>query len=229
MNIWDALLSLFFPQECKCCGRYIKDFKYEYICHDCHLQIKPTGTDVCKVCGIPYAAGNAVCPECTSKKRSFSYLRSAGIYDGGLKSLIHSLKFEGKTRSARVLGDYMLAHTDFDFSGAVIVPVPISDKTKKERGYNQSMLLAKHISDLTGAKITDVLLKTRETLPQRDLDKEERERNIKGAFAAKGKVSGTVVLLDDVSTTCATLNEAAKVLLEAGADEVICITAARAI
>jgi len=123
----------------------------------------------------------------------------------------------------------MLAHTDFDFSGAVIVPVPISDKTKKERGYNQSMLLAKHISDLTGAKITDVLLKTRETLPQRDLDKEERERNIKGAFAAKGKVSGTVVLLDDVSTTCATLNEAAKVLLEAGADEVICITAARAI
>ncbi len=228
MGIKDAILSLFFPQECACCGRYIKDFKYEYICGECYIKIKPAGKDICRICGIPFC-GKELCPECQKEKRSFSFLRSAGIYEGGLKSLIHALKFEGKLKGAKIIAEYMAANIHLDLSKAVIVPVPVSDKTRKIRGYNQSEQIAKNISHITGAEVKNLLIKTRETLPQRDLDKKERKENVKGVFAVKNKVGGKIFIIDDVATTCATLDEASKVILKAGAEEVICITAARAI
>lgn len=158
----------------------------------------------------------------------FTRASSFGCYEGVLAEAINLFKFLGVRRLSSPLGRLLLAcdMTDID----AIIPVPLSIKSLRKRGFNQSSLLAKVVSDNTGIPLfMNVLAKKRETLPQIGLSAKERISNIKGAFRAEKNLHGMkVLLIDDVMTTTATVNECSKELLKGRAKDVTVLTLARA-
>lgn len=155
--------------------------------------------------------------------------RAIGPYEGGLRDIVHALKYDGRRTLARRLGE-MLARSGAEvLDGAdLAVPVPLHRSRLRERGFNQAAEIASHL----GLPVADALRRVRATPSQTDLPAAKRHANVRGAFAARRRVpvSGrTVVLVDDVSTTGATLDACARVLLDAGALEVRALTAARVV
>ncbi len=153
---------------------------------------------------------------------------SFGIYKDTLSEAINLFKFHGIKRLHKPLGNLLL---DFDMGGVeAIVPVPLSVRGLRSRGFNQSLLLAKTISDKRNIPLVmDGLFKKIDTLPQIGLSAKERTRNLRGAFKATRQFGGRrVMLVDDVMTTGATANECARHLIKAGASEVVVLTLARA-
>lgn len=151
-----------------------------------------------------------------------------GIYDGVMKEAVHLMKFRQLKRLAIVLGQKL---TSIDVPTAdSIVPVPLSIKGLRKREFNQSAIMAKELSKKTGIPLyLNGLRKVKETLPQSSLSKNERVRNVKGAYVSDDIVRGKrIILVDDVVTTAATVNECAKVLKKAGASTVTVVAAARA-
>ncbi|HDQ25976.1 MAG TPA: ComF family protein [bacterium] len=232
-GIMDGFFSLFYPSPCACCGRYIKDFIGMYICASCYNAISPIPAVSCVKCGKPLdTAALEECGECGVYKKLFSVVRQAGLYEKGLKELVWLLKFSGKKEAARVLAKLIMnskAAALFEGAG-LIVPVPMAEQARRERGYNHTELLASILSGQTSVKMSRCLVKVRETAPQNSLERRERIMNLKRAFKAIKPVNGfVVVVVDDVYTTGATMNEAARALLEAGAKEVRGAAAARAV
>ncbi|MGD0566023.1 MAG: ComF family protein [Candidatus Goldiibacteriota bacterium] len=233
MDLKNGFLSLFFPTQCAGCGRYIKDFKYLYLCRACYAAIKKIPEESCPRCAKPFNSPHpAACRECAERKNHFSRVEPAGIYEGGLRNLIRGMKFYYKSSAARVLAGLIMERTDTGiFEGAhMLVPAPLGKKSERERGFNQTFAIARVVSSATGLPVVRALAKIRETAPQNSLDRKERMKNLSGAFKAVFDVGGkTVIIVDDVFTTGATINEAAKTLMEAGAAEVRGITAARSV
>ena len=158
----------------------------------------------------------------------FTRAESFGLYENVLATAINIYKFHGIKRLYKPLGKLLL---DLDVTAKdAVIPVPLGIKGLRERGFNQSLLLAKVISE--NAKIPlviDGLMKIRETHPQVGLSAKERAKNLKGAFSSTGDFHKMKLLLvDDVMTTGATANECARQLLKAGAEDVSVLTLARA-
>ena len=159
--------------------------------------------------------------------------QAVGLYDGALRSIIHALKYEGRRSLAAALAERIRQRCALALEGAdLTVPVPLHGSRRRARGFNQALDLARGI----GLPVARALRRVRATASQIDLPAAERHRNVRHAFAparrpwARRAVSGRiVVLVDDVSTTGATLDECAHVLKAMGADEVRAVTAARAV
>ncbi|MBE0425047.1 MAG: ComF family protein [Nitrospirae bacterium] len=153
---------------------------------------------------------------------------SYGLYDGVLAEAINQLKFYNVKRLLKPLGRLLLNFDLPEMDG--LVPVPLSIRRLRERGFNQSLLIARVISkNIRIPLLMDTLLKVRETPPQTGLSAKERLLNLKNAFVVKGNVEGLrLFLVDDVMTTGATVTECSKQLLKAGAKEVVVLTLARA-
>lgn len=153
---------------------------------------------------------------------------SYGLYEGVLADAIHHFKFHGVRRLHRPLGGLLLTLEVSDSD--VIVPVPLSLGGLRARGFNQSLLLARHVSVKTGMSLViDGLVKVRETPPQVGLSARERTANLRGAFRVERDFRELkVVLVDDVMTTGATVAACASQLRKAGAAGVTVITLARA-
>ncbi|OGW56791.1 MAG: hypothetical protein A2Z09_01720 [Nitrospirae bacterium RBG_16_43_8] len=151
-----------------------------------------------------------------------------GIYSDALAEAINLMKFSGLRRLANPMGKLFLNLEMPECDG--IIPVPLSKSALRERGFNQSLLMAKVISKkLKTPLYMDILLKRKDTLPQVGLSSKERMKNLKGVFKTSGKINKLrLLLLDDVMTTGATARECSKTLMSAGAKEVIVITLARA-
>jgi ComF family protein len=151
-----------------------------------------------------------------------------GPYDGRLRDVIAALKYDPRPTIARPLAARMRDAGHDVLAGAdLVVPVPLHRSRERTRGFNQARELARHL----GARIADVLVRTRKTESQADLPAERRQTNVRGAFAVRrpAALNGRViVLVDDVRTTGATLSACASVLLAAGAAEVRALTAAKA-
>ena len=152
-----------------------------------------------------------------------------GLYSGALSEAIHALKFSGIRRLARPLGK-LLAELPFPHLEGII-PVPVTKKTLRERGFNQALLLSRFLSkDIAIPIFMETLYKKRDTLPQIGLGARERAANLRNAFEVRGDVTGKrLLLLDDVMTTGATVRECSKTLRKAGAKEVVIATLARAV
>jgi ComF family protein len=198
-------------------------------CRNCWSDIKRYSGPACKICGVPFASEYAeVCADCLAEAPPFSRAESFGLYENVLAAAINLYKFHGIRRLYTPLGRLLL---DFDVSAAdAVVPVPLGIKGLRERGFNQSLLLAKVISRHTKVPLEmDGLLKVRETRPQVGLSAKERAKNLRGAFSVRGNFRKTKLLLvDDVMTTGATAKECARQLMNAGAEEVTVLTLARA-
>jgi ComF family protein len=171
------------------------------------------------------------CQDCSRFEPAFSGLRSGFVYRDVAREAVLSLKFEGVSAIAPRMASLM-ANVLADWSPPVetMVPVPLGWMRRRTRGYNQSELLAGEISRITELPVErHALRRRRQTSPQaRQRDAVSRRENMRAAFEAGPRpASGSVLLIDDVATTGATLDACARVLLEAGASEVYALTFAR--
>jgi len=201
---------------------------YAPICFYCWSTIERYNGSSCRVCAVPIVSPYAgMCGECLSNPPSFSFVLSYGLYSGTLREAIHLFKFSGIKRLGKPLGKLLssLPIPEAD----MIVPVPLSKRGLRERGFNQTLILARTLSkDLNIPFSMDSLFKRRHTPPQSGIKAVERKRNVKGAFEVREDVARKrVILLDDVMTTGATVRECAKTLAKAGAEEIIVVILAR--
>ena len=176
------------------------------------------------------------CGRCRRGLSAFAAGASLGPYEGSLRTAIHELKYGGQRRVASRLAEAALredAVRTVLAPGAVLVPVPLHPRRQRERGFNQSELLACEIARRTGAQIAPAALVRRaDTPPQTGLTAAARRANVKGAFAVRqrARVAGRcIVLVDDVFTTGATARACARALREAGASDVRLLTMARVV
>jgi competence protein ComFC len=232
-NFWNAFLNLLFPEKNICLFCLQKDTSAEHmnICNECTQKVlEITERQItCPFCGF-FTAGD-VCPNCRSWRDKYLKVGAVVPYEGMFRELIHDLKFNGREDLARPLG-YLMAcrvkRLGFARNIRAIVPVPLYSSREKERGFNQSLLLAEVIAEeLQKPLWSEVLAREHFHHPQMMLSREERMKNIMGAFKyAKGKElsGGTILLVDDIITTGATLLACADVLWQAGARDVCAIT-----
>jgi ComF family protein len=172
----------------------------------------------------------ACCPRCRRRERFIDRARAIGAYDGALRAVIHALKYDGRRSLARPLGALMRDRGAQVLDGAVCaVPVPLHLSRRRHRGFNQADDLARHV----GLPVCRALRRVRATPTQTGLPAARRHRNVRNAFAttrAAAALTGAIVLvIDDVSTTGATLEACARALKEAGVHEVRALTAARVV
>jgi ComF family protein len=213
--------------------------------------IHPIRGAVCSACGErvlssyaePDSDGLLRCPACRRIHRPFSRAVAYGSYDDGLRELVHLLKYDRVRPAARVLGRMLskaittLAPDFPDIKDAtvLIVPVPLFKAKRRQRGFNQAELIARHAIKCSPARgrlqlATGLLLRTRDTHSQIGLTSHQRRENLRGAFAVPRapEVTGRdVILVDDVYTTGTTATECARVLRRAGASRVWVATVAR--
>jgi ComF family protein len=212
-------LDLFFPRWCLGCGR-----EGAYICVACRGSLPAITPPVCARCGRP-VAGSEVCDECAGSEAAIDGIRSPFLFEGLVRRAVHELKYNNlrdlAPALAGLLRDYL---ADRPLPGEVLVPVPLHPRRLRERGYNQSALVARELGRLCGWKVEEgCLVRGSHTPPQvRSAGVDERRRNVAAAFACRdGRLAGRgVVLVDDVSTSGATLNACAAALKSAGAASV---------
>ena len=183
----------------------------------------------CLNCWMPVDAARP-CQRCHSHRLALCEVRSAFVYDAAARDSVLALKFQGLSAVAPLMAASMATQLiDWAPSVASIVPVPLAGHRRRLRGYNQSELLAKEVSRLTGISLArQALVRRRSTTPQARLAGDARRRNVAGAFAPGRHVpEGSVLLIDDVITTGATLDACARVLLNEGVEAVFALTFAR--
>jgi len=180
------------------------------------------------VCAAPLVSEHStVCGDCLSHPPPFSSVLNFGLYSGSLSEAIHLLKFSGLKRLAKPLGKLLTELPIPTVDG--IVPVPVTKRTLRTRGFNQALLLSVVLSRHIRIPVyMDMLYKKKDTPAQIGLGAKERTRNLRNAFEVKGELHGLrLLLLDDVMTTGATVKECAKTLVKSGAREVVAVTLAR--
>lgn len=230
---------LFFPSSCRLCAALLDRPGERIVCRDCLGRLAPRGGPVCPVCGR-FFEGDAephLCRRCLADRPGFSVHRSCAAYGGPLKDLILLFKYRRYAPLAVPLARFAEAAVGGEtalWDGADgLVAVPLHRARRRERGFNQSGLLARELGRRRGLEVVKgSLVKLRQAPPQAGLRAADRERNVVGAYGVKRpeKVRGRVlVLVDDVTTTGATLRECAQVLLEAGAKDVRAVTLAQAL
>ncbi len=223
------LISYLYPSECPSCGAATDNIVYAPLCISCWSGIKKYSGPACNICSTPFPSEYSdICAECLKTPPVFSRALSFGLYADTLATAINIYKFHGIKRLYKPLGKFLL---EFDIAGAdAIIPVPLSVNSLRARGFNQSLLLAKFVSDNSKIPLMlDGLIKSLETPPQIGLSAKERISNLKGVFRAVRDFSGMrLLLVDDVMTTGATVKECSRQLLKAGAEDVVVLTLARA-
>lgn len=221
-------LQIFYPSMCPLCERTSDALYCAPLCTSCWKTIKRYTGPSCRVCAMPFTSSHSsICGKCLKMKPPFSKVFTYGLFEGALVEAIHQFKFHGIKRLSGPLSDLLLTIDIPEADGCV--PVPLSIQGLRERGFNQSLLLARNISRQKGIPLfMDVLHKRKETPPQLGLSASERRSNLKGAFQAMKSVQGKrLLLIDDVITTGSTVAECAKQLLKAGARQVTVLSIAR--
>ena len=232
----DAILSVVLAPACAACSHPLDSPTRGPICPACWAAIVPITPPVCDLCGDPLPSWRALeangrCPRCRDRQPHISHGRAIGAYDGALRAIIHALKYDGRRAIAKRLAGPLTAHGRDVLDGAhIAVPVPLHRSRQRARGFNQAAEIARHLPIRTVL----ALRRVRATPSQTDLPAGRRQENVRGAFAVRpgvrrAIVDRVVVLVDDVSTTGATLEACARVLREAGAREVRALTLARVV
>lgn len=228
---WKGLLDLLFPRLCIHCKALVeRKACFEFICQSCAQDFHWIHYPCCQRCAYPFfgrLAGEKDCPQCSRLNPAFDRGRALFFTQGVGKKLIHSLKY---SKNAFVLKDlktlFALQASALSFlDGSILVPVPLHPKRYRRRGFNQSFLIAKALAAMgSSVQVQNALVKTRNTLSQTELNRAERQKNVKNSFDLSPKIAITphirYVIVDDVFTTGATLNACSQVLKKAGAKQV---------
>lgn len=238
-HLGEGLLDLFFPPLCVVC----RAPTVRFLCEECVAAMPRLPSAVCHRCGAilesdtnstqESLAGQRTCQRCRDSPPAFSFCRAFGLYQGALRDAIVALKYHRLTVVAPALATLLLQVIEQEpilQQAQVVVPVPLHAKRERWRGFNQSALLAQALATLTGLEVRcNVLAKVRHTRPQVGLNAQERRENLHGAFqvVAADLPRVPILLVDDVTTTGATLHECARALWQAGATDVRALVLAR--
>ena len=229
----DALLGVVFCPSCAVCGALLLRPTEGPVCRACWDSIRPLTPPLCDRCGdalAPSCLPGETCRRCRRLPTSMARARAIGAYDGALRAIVHSLKYDGRRSLAPRLAALMRERgADVLAGAACVVPVPLHRSRRRRRGFNQAADLARSL----GLPVRRALRRTRATESQTGLPAARRHKNVRDAFAvtpASRRLRGAVVVLvDDVCTTGATLEACARSLKAAGVQEVRALTAARVV
>jgi competence protein ComFC len=229
MKLLQLLLNIFFPCRCVSCH---KSIDRGVICNPCLDVIPLHQTFFCAECHARLPNGQKIC-----HKKSLFTLGAAGSYKNAvLKTMIFDLKFKGVRNTADPLAELLaryLANCDADLAEFIIIPLPLAKRRERERGFNQSMLIAKNLAERINLPVVEnVLIRNKHTKPQTETaSAAERRLNIQNCFMiadAHAIARKKILLIDDVTTSGATLGEAARILKSAGVKTIIGLAIAKA-
>ncbi len=234
------LIDIIYPPRCHVCQEFLRKnpaLEELALCKPCFKGLSRLTPPFCPVCGRPFRGGvpeNHHCEDCLKKRPFYDRAGAPYLYEGTIMEAIHRFKYAEKTYLGNTLGYLLSLFVEGwlrETGSPVMMPVPLHPRKLRERGFNQSLLLARHVASRMGFELDFLALRRiKYTLPQTGLKRAERRKNVRRAFectdqkALKGR---TVLLVDDVATTGSTLNECAGVLKRAGAEKVICLVLAR--
>ena len=234
-----ALADIVFPPRCLTCTEIVDHQRNSPFCPDCFSKIHFIRSPLCPCCGTPFTGADRydhLCGDCITTKSVFAVARAVGRYETILLEAIHRFKYNGKIYIGEILGRLMAEYTYPSFNitkNSLIVPVPLHSKKLRERGFNQSLILAREISKKFSIPLDFMTLRRYvNTEPQISLGKKERESNVHGAFSVTDpdKIKGQrIILVDDVFTSGSTVKECARVLMKNKAVAIAVITLARAV
>jgi ComF family protein len=224
-SLGGKLLDLLFPPRCVSCKR-----AQGALCASCFATIQLLSHPLCARCGFPLQSAQTPCPECRVLTQTITGIRASAWHEGAVREAIHALKYQHRRDLARPLaqllaGAWERARLPCDF----VTSVPLHPSRQAERGYNQAELLAEQLAEMQHLNYMRILSRIRPTVDQIGLDARARRVNVAAAFSAsRSSLAGkTILLVDDVCTTGATLDACAVALFQSGADAVYGLTVAR--
>jgi ComF family protein len=242
-GLGSRLVDVILPRHCYNCGQPIAQDPPGSFCHACWRLIRLIKPPYCPCCGRPFRSPVALryspehrCGACRNRPPPFDHARALGRYEGPLRQAIHLLKYRGKLHVERPLLQLACAHFSEHFPDTAfdaVVPVPLHRNRLMQREFNQAAVLARGLARHLNVPVLErSLVRVRWTRPQVELSGDERRRNVKNAFAVTDppSIAGkTVLLIDDVFTTGATLDAAATALKAAEAAQVDVFALARVV
>jgi competence protein ComFC len=215
-------VDLVYPKRCAGCR-----WRGTWLCDDCSATVPQFSPPWCDRCGVPGTYSRC---KCTSTPENLEQVRSVGPFDGWLRSAVVELKYHGEWARAVHLSEPLAAAVTHMPQADALIPVPLHVARLRQRGFNQSLLLAQRTGSLLGIEVKDALIRTRRTDAQVNLGSEQRTINVAGAFAVQPNFSVAglaIVLIDDVITTGSTLSACAQALINAGVTSVRAASLAR--
>jgi ComF family protein len=235
-------INIVYPPRCHICGDFLGNDDSEnqpiFFCRACFSDFSQISSPLCPICGTPFIADSQedhTCESCLRKRPFYEATYAGYLYRGAIMEAIHQFKYGEKTFLSNSLGPLLSQFAKGlceKSDNLLTMPVPLHPKRLRERGFNQSLLLARHVAEDLDTELDFLSLRrVRYTSPQTGLGKEERRKNVRAAFhvenpdAVKGM---SILLVDDVATTGNTLNECARVLRKSGCKSVLCLVLARA-
>jgi len=233
--LFQNIIDLIYPVRCPVCGEIVIP-KGNRICEPCKRKLQYIREPRCKKCSKPIELEESeFCSDCQRKDYHFTKGYSVWVYDDVMKRSIADFKYHKKKEYAlfyveellRIYGEAIL-----QYAPDVIMPIPIHNSKFRQRGYNQAELIANMVGKELNIKvISDLLVRNRKTIPQKQLSDKERLRNLKKAFEFNGtvaekhgKVINKLLIVDDIFTTGSTIEACANVLKSNGINDICFIT-----
>ena len=220
------MCDLVYPSlpKCPACGNQFEPQEVE-LCQTCIAKINFVYENYCNKCGKVVTEDTELCVDCQQYDRYFTTARAVGVYDAGLKEYIKLFKYHNQRCLAKCLAELMIVYINSFYSSKefdLITYIPLHKNRLQKRGFNQALLLAEEIADCFNLELGTLLMRDQSTIKQSKLSKLARLNNLKKQFKVINNnqiFDKKILLVDDIYTTGATVNQATKVLLAAKAKE----------
>lgn len=229
-KLGEGLIQILYPRRCPACDG-ITGWRGERICPGCRGRLRLLTEPWCMRCGRKLSEEEEYCPDCRRRKHFYTRGRALYEYESAAEA-VYRFKYGGRREYADYFGEQICLHLGEFIRGVkpdALVPIPLHRRRMAVRGYNQAELLARAVGRRMNIPVyPKMLLRVKNTVPQKQLNSEERQNNLKKAFImGRNDVKlKTVLVIDDIYTTGTTIDEAARVLTEAGAEKVCFIALA---
>lgn len=224
------LINLLFPRRCPVCGDIVEP-SGDLICPSCVFKLSPVRQPTCRKCGKELFSERAeYCFDCSRHERSFESGAALFNYNETAKKSMAAIKYRNKREFLDFYAEmmtYRFRHTIQNWKPDVLIPVPVHPSRRRKRGFNQAEELARRLSKLLRIPVESrLLVRTRKTAPQRELNPQQRLANLKQAFSVNpGRpIPQRVVLVDDIYTTGSTMEACSRALKAAGVQEIHFLT-----
>ena len=225
----DRVFDFIYPARCPVCDDVLPAGMHG-ICAGCHTYIQYIREPRCMRCGKPLEEDEEFCGDCRDNRRSFESGRALFVYDGIMQESMARFKYSGRREYGAVYAEELYRHYGSwvkQTGAGMLVPVPVHPARYRRRGYNQAEIFANELSRLSGIPVDNrLLMRVKNTRPQKELNDKERVHNLNNAFQIMGDSVKyrRVLLTDDIYTTGTTIDECAGVLKAGGVSNVYFLT-----